>query len=91
MYKTRVREHIAAGQHERIVTWDPSKPFEVWLMVEDLSPTCGFEYIGRTLSELLERCSSIGGLIYISNPLPDEMFSSPAQVAIIANDEKART
>ena len=46
--------------------------------------------IPQTLAALLEECPSINGLLYISNPYPDEMFSSPAQVALIVNDENAR-
>ena len=90
-YRERVREYIATGCDERIVADALSRPDEVWLMIEDVSPSCGFGFIGRTLSALLEEYPSIGGLLYISNPYPDVMFSSPEQVAIIANDEKARS
>lgn len=88
-YKKRIIDHIKDISEPNGAINDLRKPKEIWFVVEDVSPSCGFSFIGAPIAILLEHNPEVDGLIYIHNPIPGQLTFSWNSVAIIRNDAAA--
>ena len=71
---------------------DLAKTTEVWLLVEDVTPTTSFEAAfsnGQVLSAL-EGCEELEGLIYMHHPYLTQAPQSINDIVFIHNDSIAR-
>ena len=63
---------------------------EVWFVIEDVSPTCGFALIGRAIADLLEGSPDLSGIILMHIPNPLQLDARCEGIAFVKNDERAR-
>lgn len=92
-YKEAVCRYIALGNNPVVKEEDLKKPMEVWLLIEDVTPTTSFEaaFSNDQVLSALEGCEELEGLIYVHHPYLTRAPQSINDIAFIHNDSAARS
>ncbi|THG36317.1 hypothetical protein [Adlercreutzia caecimuris] len=92
-YKEAVYGYIASGNKSVVKEEDLKKPMEVWLLIEDVTPTTSFEaaFSNDQVLSALEACEELEGLIYIHHPYLTRAPQSVSDIVFIRNDSTARS
>lgn len=91
-YKGAAYDYIASGDNLVARDEDLAKTMEVWLLIEDVTPTTSFEaaFSNDQVLSALEGCEELEGLIYVHHPYLTRAPQSISDFVLIHNDSTAR-
>ena len=91
-YKEAARQYIEQGVDPSVVQADLMKETEVWLLVEDVTPTTSFDsvFTNEMVLSLMRDCAELNGIIYIHRPFLTKAPDNIDEIVFIHNDAKAR-
>lgn len=89
-YREAICQHISKTAPAHLAAIDLAKPREIWLLIEDISPTTNFKLIAGELADLLQNYPAVAGIVYVHNPLATVLPLTAKSVALVKNDSDAR-
>lgn len=92
LYKEAASNHINTGTNPAAVREDSAKHKEVWLLIQDVSPTTSANLLfsNDKVINALENCEELDGLIYVHTPFVSKPPQSIEEFFFIRNDEEGR-
>ena len=87
-YVSAVKKHIKATEGNKAENLN--KPYEIWLLIVDITPTSIFPFADPKIIELFSSLTQINGVIYLHNPYPILCEDIINDLAFIRNDSVAK-